>query len=420
MSSRDGAVLEAAPPNPKTQQPRQRIPRARILATAAAWSAVWWLIIGALIAPLVPGGWLAIAGAVLVSVAPLLVILERFNGTYASAATRVWVFRPFLYVQLGTPLVALTAAAGTMLGALVGRGVVLGRWTVAIAGASFALAAILGYVGSRQLRVKALDARYPDLPPALDGLRIVQLTDLHLGPHTPARHIRNIVRAVEAAQPDAIVFTGDQVDDDARDVEAFGRAFGALRAPLGVYAVAGNHDVYAGWPQVRAGLEALGITVLVNRAVARSRGGTSFWIAGTGDPAAGGRMGRETGAGPDIERTLEAIPRGAFTIALAHNPALFPALARRGVALTLSGHTHYGQVSVPWLGWSVASMFLQYAMGAHRLGGSLLYISPGTNYWGIPVRLGALHEVTVVTLRRARGDQREPAIEVSEPVARSA
>jgi predicted MPP superfamily phosphohydrolase len=174
--------------------------------------------------------------------------------------------------------------------------------------------------------------------------------------------------------------------------------------------------VYAGWPDVRAGLEALGIIVLVNRAVERSRRGASFWIAGTGDPAAGGPM-RDSGAGPDIERTLAGIPRGAFTIALAHNPALFPALAQRGVPLTLSGHTHYGQISVPWLGWSLASSFLHYAMGAHRLGGSLLYISPGTNYWGIPVRLRALHEVTVVTLRRARGDQREPAIEASPPAA---
>ena len=91
-----------------------------------------------------------IAVAVLLSVAPLLVILERFSGTYASAATRIWIFRPFLYIQLGTPLVALTAAAGTILGALIGRGIAVGRWTVAIASASFALAAILGYIGSRR------------------------------------------------------------------------------------------------------------------------------------------------------------------------------------------------------------------------------------------------------------------------------
>ena len=90
------------------------------------------------------------------------------------------------------------------------------------------------------------------------------------------------------------------------------------------------------------------------------------------------------------------MPRGAFTIALAHNPALWPALADRGVALTLSGHTHYGQVAVPRLKWSLASVFLDLAMGAYQRGRSLLYINPGTNYWGLPLRLGALPEVTVV------------------------
>jgi len=87
---------------------------------------------------------------------------------------------------------------------------------------------------------------------------------------------------------------------------------------------------------------------------------------------------------------------------LAHNPALWPAIARRGASLTLSGHTHHGQFSIPRLGWSLASPFLEHAMGVHRLGGSLLYIHPGTNYWGIPFRIGALPEVTVLTLRQAQ------------------
>jgi hypothetical protein len=88
-------------------------------------------------------------------------------------------------------------------------------------------------------------------------------------------------------------------------------------------------------------------------------------------------------------------------IALAHNPALWPALAKRGVALTLSGHTHWGQFALPSLGWSLASPFLTHAMGAYREEGSLLYINPGTGYWGIPFRIGALPEVTLVRLRRA-------------------
>ena len=124
-----------------------------------------------------------------------------------------------------------------------------------------------------------------------------------------------------------------------------------------------------------------------------------------------GRHGRSGGPGggaaPDLARTLARVPEGAFTIALAHNPALWPGLAKRGVHLTLSGHTHYGQLSIPSLGWSLASPFLEHAMGAHRLAESLLYINPGTNYWGLPFRIGALPEVTVLTLRRSPGREAE-------------
>ena len=85
---------------------------------------------------------------------------------------------------------------------------------------------------------------------------------------------------------------------------------------------------------------------------------------------------------------------------LAHNPALWPAIAERGATLTLSGHTHWGQFALPSLGWSLASPFLEHSMGGYERDGALLYIHPGTNYWGIPFRLGTPPEVAVVTLRR--------------------
>ncbi len=96
------------------------------------------------------------------------------------------------------------------------------------------------------------------------------------------------------------------------------------------------------------------------------------------------------------------MPEDATVVAFAHNPALWPSLASRGVALTLSGHTHWGQFALPRLGWSLASPFLAHAMGAHTSEDAVLYISPGTGYWGIPFRIGARPEVTLVTLRRAK------------------
>jgi predicted MPP superfamily phosphohydrolase len=98
---------------------------------------------------------------------------------------------------------------------------------------------------------------------------------------------------------------------------------------------------------------------------------------------------------------MAQVPDSTTAIAFAHNPALWPSLAERGVALTLSGHTHWGQFALPKLGWSLASPFLQHAMGAHAERDSLLYINPGTGYWGIPFRIGASPEITLLTLRRA-------------------
>jgi uncharacterized protein len=358
---------------------------------------LWWLIIGALLAPLLPGYGLPVLMAALVSAAPLL-FFTRIRTGYPSAAVRLWVFRPFWYVQLGLPVIAAGGALGFLAGAPLGSAVSTGRWGLLIAASAFAVTAVVGYVGSRWLQVEELDAWFPDLPAALEGMRIVQISDLHVGPHTPRRYLAAVARAVRDARPDLLAITGDQVDDYAGDVACFAEAFAGLSAPHGVFAIPGNHDVYAGWPAVRAGLEAMGITVLVNEAVEISRGEDRFWLAGTGDPAARGGE-----AAPDLARTLARVPAGAFTIALAHNPALWPGLARRGVHLTLSGHTHHGQLSIPRLGWSLASPFLEHAMGSHRQGESLLYINPGTNYWGLPFRIGALPEVTVLTLRRAQG-----------------
>lgn len=372
----------------------------RVLAVATAWNGALWLVLGGLFAPVLPGGWRTALGLMLLMLVPLVVLARGLGGgAYPSAATRIWVFRPFWYSQLALLMLALAGLAGLVIGLPFGVPGQAGRWVVAGAGVVLAVAAVWGYVGTRRLVVRPLDVSVADLPPALEGLRIVQLSDLHVGPHTSRRHLARIAEAVRAARPDLIALTGDQVDDYARDVEPLGRAFGDLSAPLGVVAIAGNHDVYAGWPAVRRGMERLGWTVLVNEAMPLERNGTRFWIAGTGDPA-GGRPGASPVA-PDVERTLAAVPADAFTLALAHNPALWPQLAARGVQLTLSGHTHHGQLAIPRLGWSVASVFLDLAMGAYRRGGSVLYINPGTNFWGIPFRIGALPEVTVVTLHRA-------------------
>jgi predicted MPP superfamily phosphohydrolase len=372
-----------------------------IAARVGAYLAACWLTIGVLANGLFPHAVLVVVLVGLYTTLPLLVFIKwRGWPFYPNAAFRLLVVRPFWYAQLMLPLVGVGAAAGALVGALFGDPLTGGR----IAGATVIILVgtllIAGYLGSRHLVVREVDASIPGLPREFDGLSIAQVSDLHVGPHTSRRFLGRVVRAIRALSPDVIAVTGDLVDDRAEDVAAYAAALGALDAPLGVFMIAGNHDVYAGWDSVEDRLRRdVPARLLVNEAHIIRRGDATLVLAGTGDPA-GGRRGQSRAA-PDVDRTLAAAPNGATVIALAHNPALWPALARRGVSLTLSGHTHWGQFALPSLGWSLASPFLQHAMGAYRDNDSLLYINPGTGYWGIPFRLGALPEVTLVRLRRA-------------------
>lgn len=374
----------------------------RIARGFGLWMAIWWGIIGALLAPVIPGGWLTVVALALVASAPLLRVIAGFTKQhYPSAFERVWIMRPFWYLQIALPVLGVSGVVGTLMGMLFGAPAAGGRWSLVVVFALLVLLAIAGYVGARAVVVKRVESVHPDLPVEFDGVRIAQISDLHVGPHTPPSFLARVREAVTDARADLVAITGDQVDDHAPDVHHFAAAFRSLTAPLGVYAIAGNHDVYAGWRAVRDGLEAMGVRVLVNEALALTRGASRLWLAGTGDPAAlGWQRDGAREAVPDIARTLSDVPPDGFTVALAHNPALWPALATRGVQLTLSGHTHYGQFSIPRWRWSLASPFLAHAMGGHQAGDSLLYINPGTNYWGLPLRIGAWPEVTVITLRR--------------------
>ncbi len=393
----------------ETEQQEARtpgIPLVPVLGFVALWTGLSWVAIGAALHTQLPGGWATIATLFILSVLPVLPLSLGLSGRiYPCAAMRLFVLRPFWYLFLALPLLALASAIGAMSGWPFGASAWAARALMSATALLLLATAVAGYLGSRRLVTRRLDVRMPRLPAAFDGLRIVQLSDLHIGPHTSRRFLSNVANAVAQASPDLIVMTGDQVDDFADDVAPFARALGELRAPLGVFAIAGNHDVYAGWPSVARGLRAIGINVLVNDSVALDRNGSLLWLAGTGDPAAaGGRGAARHPAAPDLARTLRDVPSHDPVIVLAHNPALWPGLAQRGVDLTLSGHTHYGQLALPNRNWSLASSFLELAMGVHQRGRSLLYINPGTNYWGIPFRLGTPPEVTVLTLRVGEGD----------------
>lgn len=369
-----------------------------IVARAIAYLVVAWATLVVLARGLFPGAALVVLLVALYTTVPLVAFV-RWRGWpfYPGRGFRLFVVRPFWYTQLLLPLVAGAGLLGLAIGAPFGAGLVAGR--VAATLVFLVVAAVLGagYFGAKQLVVREVDVRVPTLPTEFEGLRIVQLSDLHVGPHTSRHFLNRVVTTTQSLAPDLIAITGDLIDDRAEDVAVYARELRALQAPLGVYMIPGNHDVYAGWDEVERALRSAGLgTVLVNEFSLLRRGEATVAVVGTGDPAGGARG--STRVAPDVERALADVPEHATVIAFAHNPALWPSLAARGVALTLSGHTHWGQFALPRLGWSLASPFLERAMGAHMEEDALLYISPGTGYWGIPFRLGASPEITLVTL----------------------
>ena len=399
-SSCGGGIYMEMPPARRSHRPRPARPLA-IVSRLALYLTIAWGTLGILATGLFAGGAAIVATLALYTTLPLIAFM-RWRGWpfYPGKVFRLLVVRPFWYAQLMLPLVAAAGLFGLLVGSPFGHGITAGRVGAGVAFAVAGAILLVGYFGAGHLVVRSVDVEVPGLAPEFDGLRIVQLSDLHVGPHTSRRFLRRIVEATGKLSADLIAVTGDLVDDRSEDVASYAKALGSLNAPLGVYMIPGNHDVYAGWDDVERALRDARLgTVLVNDARVLRRGGAVIAVVGTGDPA-GGKRGTSRSA-PDVERALSGVPEGATVIAFAHNPALWPSLAARGVALTLSGHTHWGQFAVPFLGWSLASPFLEYAMGAHTEADATLYISPGTGYWGIPFRLGASPEITLVTLHSA-------------------
>jgi len=386
----------------RSPSPRAALLRAQLTALTVVLSifAGSWVIVGLLLAPVV-GGWRTIAAAVVLFTVLPLAIFFRSRGSdhYPGKAMRLLVFRPMWYAQLLLILCALGGVIGAIAGAPFSATGVVGRTALIGVAIVYGILAVAGYGGSRKLVSLPLTVTLPTLPDALEGLRIALICDTHIGPHSSRAHLARVAAAVRASNPDLIAVAGDLIDDYAPDVSIYAAALGDLSAPLGVYIIAGNHEVYAGWDGVLPRLRALSHTVLVNESRIIEHRGVRFAIAGTGDPAAGHRPGPGVPA-PDIKATLAGVPEGMFTVVLAHNPALWPPLASAEVPLTLSGHTHWGQFSINRIGWSLANPFLELAMGAYKRGDSLLYVSPGTNYWGIPFRVGARAEVSILTLVR--------------------
>lgn len=270
------------------------------------------------------------------------------------------------------------------------------------------LAAVLLFVGCvvfwgffvepNRLIVRHETITVEQLPAELDGLRIAVLSDIHAGgSFIDEDKLRTIVERTNQLQPEMIVILGDYIAGDGRQheprilPEAFAPILKNFNAPLGVYSVLGNHDWWYDGGRVRRALEQNGIRVLENEALKVERNGTSFWVLGFADLWT--RPQR-------IIETVAQAPQNAPLIAITHNPDIFPRLPF-SVPLLLAGHTHGGQISLPFLGPIVqpSRVSRAYARGHIIENNRHLFVTTGIGTSIIPVRLGVTPEIVLLTVK---------------------
>ena len=241
------------------------------------------------------------------------------------------------------------------------------------------------------LQVRHVTVALPGLPPALDGFTIVHLSDLHLGPTVSVADIRHAVNVANTLKPDLVALTGDFVYRSADYAEPCAQELASLEATCGVVACLGNHDLWEDAPAIRQALTNVGIGVLVNAGL--SLAGGALWVAGVDDVWSGH---------PDLGIALDGAPTDAAVILLAHEPDYADTVSEHGgVDLQLSGHSHGGQVRLPFTGAPMLPYLGQrYPAGLYRIGELTLYTNRGVGTIYPPVRFNCRPEVALITLTR--------------------
>ena len=326
---------------------------------------------------------------------PLALIASRL---WSASAVRPAVWVAFVWMGMGFLLVAFFGLAdlGRLAASLAARlrgaepdparRLFLARSLAAGVGG---VVAGLTAVGMRSalgsIRIKELEIGLRGLPRELAGFRLVQISDVHVGPLLRKDWVGHVVDQVRALSPDLVAITGDLVDGTVAELREHVAPLGRIEAPHGVWFVTGNHEYYSGVEDWYAHLPSIGVRPLRNQRVEVAPG---LDLAGIEDP---------TGS-PDLPRALAGRDPERPLVLLAHQPRQFAEAARHGVSLTLSGHTHGGQI---WpFSWLVA-LAQPYLAGLHRKGSSQLYVSRGTGFWGPPMRVFAPAEITLLKLQPA-------------------
>ena len=307
------------------------------------------------------------------------------------------------WLRGGAPLVAVCCLVVWVAGRLRARAV---RWdpgrraflrcAAGVAAAAPVAAAGFGILVERfRLRVVVVELPVPGLPAELEGLRIVQLTDIHLGPFLSEAELARAVAMANECRPHLVALTGDLITGRRGPLEACLRQISRLRADAGILGCHGNHEIYAGIEREADVMgRRTGIVFLRGQKLVLRFGRSRLNVAGVDYQRRGA---------PYLVNAGRLVEADAVNLLLSHNPDVFPVAARLGFQAVISGHTHGGQVNVEILGehWNVARFWTPFVYGLYRAETSSLFVSRGIGTVGVPVRLGAPPEVVCLRLRRA-------------------
>lgn len=305
------------------------------------------------------------------------------------------VLQAFAYFSMGWVSNALVLTVFRDVLALCGLPVehlfVLGAATVASL-----VGAVIARTGPKVVNV---EIPLPDLPPALDGFRIAQISDLHVSSLIRRPYVERVKNMVNDLKVDLVALTGDIIDGPIAHFREDAAPLAEMTPKGRLFFITGNHEYYAGAPEWLQFFQQSGMTILSNAHVALEHNGAEIMVAGVDDPAV--RIADpQGGADPKGAAATPVDGRGAkspaFRLLLAHNPKLAESAASAGFDLQLSGHTHAGQF-LPWT-LVVRLVHAPHFAGLSRQGNMWVYVSAGTGTWGPPVRLGTVAELTVIKL----------------------
>ncbi len=285
------------------------------------------------------------------------------------------------------------------------------QYAAVLAGSVPFLAATYGFAAGRlRYTIERVDVPVANLPPELDGLRIAQLSDIHIGDYMPPREIRRAVDMANDLRPDISFVTGDFVSSEGDPLDACISELSRLSAPLGVWGCNGNHEIYAGVEDEAERLfSEKGMRLLRAASAIVDHNGGRFNLIGVDYQRDHMTSGERNG--PMLAEIEHLVRRDMPNVLLSHNPNSFRRAADLGIELSLAGHTHGGQVKMEIVDHSVspARLITPFVAGLYRLPmngddspTASLYVNRGLGTFGFPVRIGVPPEITLLTLRRAQ------------------